>query len=325
MRNFKRVLITGISGSGGSYLAEQILERNPNISIHGITRWHSTTTVNNLRKIANKVQIYECDLCDLSSVIRTLEISNPDLIFNLASHANVRACFDTPITVVQNNILSTLNLLEAIRLVKLNPLLVHCSTSEVYGQVDKSQIPINENCPINPVNPYSVSKCTQDQLVYSYGKAYDISAIRTRMFAYINPRRADLFATSWARQIVAIERGEQNILKHGNLESLRTLIDARDAMDCYWNVALFGEIGEAYNLGGKNSLMVGEFLEKLVKYSSVDINCEPDPKLFRPVDITLQVPDTSKYESLCNWEPIYTLEESVEFLLKEVRQIMRPM
>ena len=215
MRNFKRVLITGISGSGGSYLAEQILERNPNISIHGITRWHSTTTANNLRNIANKVQIYECDLCDLSSVIRTLEIAKPDLIFNLASHANVRACFDTPITVVQNNILSTLNLLEAIRLVKLNPLLVHCSTSEVYGQVDKSQIPINENCPINPVNPYSVSKCTQDQLVYSYGKAYDISAIRTRMFAYINPRRADLFATAWARQIVAIERGEKNILKHG--------------------------------------------------------------------------------------------------------------
>ena len=123
MRNFKRVLITGISGSGGSYLAEQILERNHNISIHGITRWHSTTTANNLRKISNKVQVYECDLCDLSSVIRTLEISKPDLIFNLASHANVRACFDTPITVVQNNILSTLNLLEAIRLVKLKPLL----------------------------------------------------------------------------------------------------------------------------------------------------------------------------------------------------------
>ena len=101
--------------------------------------------------------------------------------------------------------------------------------------------------------------------------------------------------------------------------------DARDAMDCYWNVAVFGEIGEAYNLGGKNSLMVGEFLEKLVKYSSVKINCEPDPNLFRPVDITLQVPDTSKYEALCNWEPIYTLEESVEFLLKEVREIMRPM
>ena len=73
MRNFKRVLITGISGSGGSYLAERILNRFPEISIHGISRWHSTTTVNNLRKIKDKISIYECDLCDLSSVIRTFE------------------------------------------------------------------------------------------------------------------------------------------------------------------------------------------------------------------------------------------------------------
>ncbi len=322
MRNFKRVLITGISGSGGSYLAEQIIKNNSDIAIHGLSRWHSTTNLNNLRKIKDKIQIYECDLCDLSSVLRAIKESKPDLIFNMASHANVRACFDTPITVLQNNIFSTLNLLEAIRLSELDPLLVHCSTSEVYGQVEKSQIPINENCAINPVNPYSVSKCTQDQLVYSYGKAYNIRAIRTRMFAYINPRRADLFATSWARQIVSIEKGEQNTLKHGNLKSLRTLIDVRDAMDCYWKVALYGQIGEAYNLGGKNALMVGEFLEKLVKFSTKKINCKPDPKLFRPVDITLQVPDTSKFENICSWKPKYSLEESVDFLLEEVRQIM---
>ncbi len=322
MRNFKRVLITGISGSGGSYLAERILTRFPETSIHGISRWHSTTTINNLRNIQNKINVYECDLCDLSSVIRTLNLAKPDLIFNLASHANVRACFETPLSVVQNNILSTLNLLEAIRITEIKPLLIHCSTSEVYGQVDKNQIPINENCPINPINPYSVSKCSQDQLVFSYGKAYDISAIRTRMFAYINPRRSDLFATSFARQIVLIEMGKAQILRHGNLESLRTLIDVRDAMDCYIDTALYGKIGEAYNLGGKNALLVGDFLKMLIKYSSAKILCEPDPSLFRPVDITLQVPDTSKFEKLNNWRPIYSLEESVEFLLKEVREIM---
>ena len=142
MRTFERVLITGISGSGGSYLAEQILKRLPEISVYGISRWHSTTTNNNLRNIKNKVNLYECDLCDLSSVIRTINTVKPDLIFNLASHANVRACFDTPVSVVQNNILSTLNLLEAIRITEIKPLLIHCSTSEVYGQVDKNQIPI---------------------------------------------------------------------------------------------------------------------------------------------------------------------------------------
>ena len=89
MRNFKKVLITGISGSGGSYLAEQLLERFPEISIHGITRWHSTTTISNLIKIQKKITLYECDLCDLSSVIRTLNTVKPDLIFNLGIHLQI--------------------------------------------------------------------------------------------------------------------------------------------------------------------------------------------------------------------------------------------
>jgi len=116
--------------------------------------------------------------------------------------------------------------------------------------------------------------------------------------------------------------GKEKILKHGNLESLRTLIDARDAMDCYIDVALYGEIGEAYNLGGKHALLVGDFLRMLIKYSSTTIKCEPDPSLFRPVDITLQVPDTRKFENISGWEPIYSLEDSVAFLLEEVREIM---
>ena len=103
---------------------------------------------------------------------------------------------------------------------------------------------------------------------------------------------------------------------------MRTLIDVRDAMDCYIDVALYGKTGEVYNLGGKNALLVGDFLKMLVKLSSSKIHYEPDPKLFRPVDITLQVPDTNKFERLNGWEPIYSLEESVAFLLKEIREIM---
>ena len=106
-RNIKKVLISGISGSGGSYLAEYILQNHPTVTIHGIARWHSTTTTNNLEKIKDRIFVHECDLNDLSSVFRTLREVKPDAIFHLAAHANVKASFDTPNSVLSNNILGT--------------------------------------------------------------------------------------------------------------------------------------------------------------------------------------------------------------------------
>jgi len=177
----KRVLITGISGSGGSYLAEYIVQNHPNTKVYGISRWHSTTAQQNLAQIEDSIKVYECDLNDLSSVVNTLREVKPDGIFHLASHANVRASFTTPLAVLQNNIMGTANLLEGIRLEGLDPVIQLCSTSEVYGQVDPKNVPITEACPINPSSPYAVSKVAQDQLGQVYFLSYGMKVIRTRM------------------------------------------------------------------------------------------------------------------------------------------------
>ncbi|MEK6878775.1 MAG: GDP-mannose 4,6-dehydratase, partial [Nanoarchaeota archaeon] len=118
-KEIKRVLITGITGSGGSYLAEYIVDNHPEVEVHGISRWHSTTTQKNTENIKDKIKIHECDLNDFSSVCRILMKANPDAIFHLASHANVRAAWDTPLGVMQNNIMGTANLLEAVHFLKL--------------------------------------------------------------------------------------------------------------------------------------------------------------------------------------------------------------
>lgn len=207
-RIFKRALITGISGSGGSYLAEHIVNNCKDVEVHGIARWHSTTTSNNLENIINNVKIHECDLNDFSSILNVLKVVKPDVIFHLASHANVRAGFITPLSVIENNVMGTSNLYEAIRSAELDPIIQHCSTSEVYGQVDPLDIPIKESCPLRPTSPYAVSKTTQDHLGFAYWKSYNMKIIRTRMFAYFNPRRSDLFATSFARQVALIEAGK---------------------------------------------------------------------------------------------------------------------
>lgn len=318
-RNITKALITGISGSGGSYLADYIVEYQPQVEVHGIARWHSTTNSKNLSKSIQKIQLHECDLTDFSSVFNTIHTVKPDAIFHIASHANVRAGFITPLAVLQNNIMGTANLFEAIRCANIDPYIQLCSTSEVYGQVDPKYVPIKEDCPINPSSPYAVSKVTQDLLGYTYFRSYGLKVIRTRMFAYINPRRGDLFATAFARQVARIEVGLQKELLHGNLDSVRTLIDVRDAMKAYWDAIVHCEPGEIYNIGGTTTMKVGDFLEVLKKISKVEIPSKVDPNLLRPSDVTLQIPDTSKFQKATNWTPQFSFEESVEFLLNEMR------
>lgn len=313
-RDFRRVLITGIGGSGGSYLAEHILNNHADVEVHGIARWHSTTQ-NNLDHLANKIQLHEADLLDFGSTFLAIKNANPDAIFHLAAHANVRASFDTPASVLNNNILGTSNLLEVVRLMDIKPWIQLCSTSEVYGQVDPKYVPIHEEVPMRPASPYAVSKTAQDLLGWTYYTSYQMQIIRTRMFSYLNPRRVDLFATSFARQVARIEFGLQETLMHGNLDSVRTLIDVRDAMRAYWEALIFCQPGEAYNIGGTTTMKVGEFLDVLKGLASKTIPTSVDPKLLRPADVTLQIPDVSKFHQATKWEPKYSFEESLHHLL----------
>ena len=317
----KRALITGIAGSGGSYLAEYLVN-NQDVEVHGISRWHSTTSNSNLKNVIDKITLHECDLNDLSATIRAIEKAKPDYIFHLAAHANVHVCFSNPIAVLQNNINNTINLFEAIRIVGVDPIIQFCGTSEVYGIVDKKNIPIKESNALDPVNIYAVSKLTQEKIASSYFHSYGMKVIITRMFAYINPRRGDIFSSAFARKIAEIEKGERKYLTHGNLNSIRTLIDVRDAMESYWVACQKCEYGVPYNVGGETVISVGEFLDVLKSKASLPIISTVDKNLLRPVDVTLQVPDVTKFIEAADWKPKYSIEESVEFLLEHYRKIV---
>lgn len=314
-RPIKKALITGAAGSGGSYLAEYIIRHHPQVETHGIVRQHSTTTIDNLKAVRDKIKLHDCDLNDSDAATSVMKNVRPDVIFHLASYANVRKSFDKPQEFLSNNILGTCNLFEAVRLSGINPIIQLCSTSEVYGQVDPKNVPIKEDCPMQPSSPYAVSKTAQDLLGFTYFRSYGMKIIRTRMFAYINPRREDLFATSFAKQVARIEAGLQKELVHGNLDSVRNIIDVRDAMESYWVAAVKCRPGEVYNIGGNTHLTVGEFLELLKKQSRVPIQSRVDPALLRPSDVTLQIPCVDKFTKETGWKPKYRFEESVEHLL----------
>jgi len=308
----KKALITGINGSGATYLAEH-LQTISNIQIQGISRWHTDRKIKS--GVFSKIQMFECDLTDLGSIIRTLEVAQPDYIFHLASNANVKLSFTTPISVFNNNVNGTLNLLEALRILNQKPMIQFCGTSEVYGQVRPDEIPIKESQSIDPVNVYAISKLTQEKLVKSYFRSYDIPCVITRAFGYINPRRPDIFSSAFAKQIVDIENGKQDILYHGNLDSIRTLLDVRDIVEAYWIAAQKCEIGEAYNIGSTVPVRVGDFLEELKRQAKCKIVSKEDPNLLRPVDVTLQIPSVDKFYQKTNWTPKYNLEDSVKLLL----------
>lgn len=318
-----KALISGITGSGASYLAEYLLSQG--VEVHGISRWHSTSSGRNISKIKDKLHLHDCDLTDFSSVLRTLEKVKADYIFHLAAHANVRSCFDNPLAVINNNVNNTINLFEAIRVLKQDPVIQLCGTSECYGLVKPEDTPIKESQPLNPVNIYAVSKLTQEKIALSYFYCYGLKVIVTRMFAYINPRRGDIFSSAFAKQVVDIEKKYTvggNKIYHGNLDSIRTLIDVRDAMRSYWVASQHCKYGEVYNIGGKDTLSVGQFLDVLIAKSFVpNLKKEVNPNLLRPADVTLQVPDITRFQEATNWQQEYSLEDSIKFLLDYYRNI----
>jgi nucleoside-diphosphate-sugar epimerase len=201
----------------------------------------------------------------------------------------------------------------------LSPIILICSTSEVYGAVTKKDIPIKENQRFAPANPYAVSKAFQDLLSQVYFKSFGLKIIITRMFSYTNARRHNLFQTAFANQIVKSEKGELNYLKHGNLNSIRTFVDIDDAMEAYWLAAIKGKIGEIYNIGGNKIISVKIFLKELIKLSNSRIKCIIDKKLLRPQDVTLQIPNVDKFKKDTGWRPKVAFKKSVQKLLNECR------
>lgn len=317
----KNVIITGGAGSGGSYLAEYIVNNHPDWKVWIPVRWHSDSANRNLKTIKDNINIRECDLNDLPSIIRLLQEARPDKIFHMAANANVAVAFKTPLAVLQNNIFSTANLLEAVRIVCPETSFQQCSTSEVCGT--PKTMPITEDHPLTPSNPYAISKLTSEQLSLCYFNSYGIKVIITRAFAYINPRRYDLVATAFAMQVARIEAGLQDILYHGNLESLRAFCDVRDMMEAYWIASEKCMPGIPYNIGDDKPMMVGLLLESLRYKSTVPIISKENPNLLRKTDMTNQIPDVSRFYNQTGWKSKYSFDDSINWLLDECRKVVK--
>ena len=323
-RNEKTALITGITGMVGSHLADYLLKET-DWNIVGMARWRSPldNVVHLLPEInANgRVSLVYADLRDTLSIDRAVEVSNPDYVFHLAAQSFPKTSFDAPLDTMDTNVQGTNRLLEAIR--RYNPTAkVHiCSSSEVFGRVPKHKIPINETCDFHPASPYAISKVGTDLIGRFYAEAYDMCVMTTRMFTHTGPRRGDVFAEStFAKQIALAEYGYiEPTINVGNLKSLRTIADVRDAVRAYYMLLTVNPIpGEYYNIGGSFSIEISELLQHLISLSSLkdELKVVVDPERLRPIDADLQVPDASKFESHTGWKPEISFETTMIDLLE---------
>jgi len=325
----KRALITGITGMVGSHLADFLLKETK-WDIYGMCRWRSPLdNVEHLLDRVNRkdrVSFLYGDLTDYVSLQAAVEACRPDYVFHLAAQSYPLTSFTSPLQTLDTNILGTERLLEALRHAKgIDPFIHVCASSEVFGRVPREKLPINEECSFHPASPYAISKTGTDLVGRFHAQAYKQKVMTTRMFTHTGPRRGDVFAEStFAKQIAMIEEGLiPPVVKTGNLESLRTWSDVRDAVRAYYMLVTVKPVpGEYYNIGGTFSCTVGDMLKHLVSISTSrrKIRVETDPARLRPLDADLQVPDTAKFRKHTGWKPEIPFEKTMKDLMDYWRQ-----
>jgi GDP-mannose 4,6-dehydratase len=322
-----RALITGITGFVGSHLLDFLID-NTDWEIHNLIRWRSPmdNIAQHIDSINRKdrIHLHYGDLNDAKSINSLVFNTNPDFVFHLAGQSYPKTSFDMPVDTLQTNIIGTTNLLEALKSLSPKAHIHVCSSSEVFGRVPKDKLPINEDCAFHPASPYAISKAGVDLLGRHYAEAYGMNVQATRMFTHTGPRRGDVFAeSSFAKQIAMIEAGLQEpVIKVGNLQSLRTFADVRDAVRAYYLLLTANpQPGAVYNIGGDFSCTIEHMLDTLVDLAQLKhVTYETDPDRIRPLDADLQVPDTTKFRNHTGWEPEIVFEQTMLDLLNYWRE-----
>lgn len=315
----KKAFITGISGFAGSYLASYLLEKGFNVG--GTYLFEESL---DLLPDKDNLSLHKINLLDEEKISEALKLEKPDYIFHLAALTSPKKSFENPKDTFINNISAQLNLFQAIKKHNLEESkILIVSSAEVYGLVSRENLPIDEDTPFNPTNPYAVSKLTQDFLGLQYFISDKLRIIRVRPFNHSGPRQAPYFVISaFAKRVAEVEKGKDKIMKVGNLNSKKDFTDVRDMVKAYLLAIEKGEEGEVYNLGSAKSYEISKILDLLLNFSTDKIKTEQDPSLMRPSDNHELVCDYSKFHKLTGWQPEIPIEKTIKDTLDYWRKIV---
>ncbi len=257
------------------------------------------------------------DLGNYEAVYELLAAVRPDYIFHLAAQASVERAWQDPVSTLVNNICIQLNLIQAVIALELDARILVVGSADEYGLVRPAELPITEETPLRPLNPYAVSKITQDYLGYQYHLSHGLHVVRVRPFNHIGPRQGPGFVVpDFAKQIALIEAGLQEpVIRVGNLSASRDFSDVRDIVRGYYLALHAGKPGTVYNLGSGEAHSIEDVLHTLLELSTAAIQVEMEPALMRPSDIPISVCNSSRFRADTGWKPEYSLRESLQAVL----------
>lgn len=300
----RKALITGALGFAGQHLLAE-LERHTSWDLIGLVRGSGATI--------GSERLLVCDLRDADLVNRVIDHHRPDVIFHLAAQSYVPKAFASPADTITNNVTSQVHLLEACRNTGVDPTILIVGSSEVYGQISPDDLPLREDQPFKPVNPYAVSKIAQDMLGLQYFLSYGMRIIRVRPFNHFGPGQSDRFVLStFARQIAEAERGSiEPVVLTGNLDARRDFLDVRDVVRAYRMLVDYGEPGDVYNIASGVAHRIGSLLDRLIAHSTREIEVRGDPARKRPSDIPVVEGDATKLRMATGWEPSIKIDQSL--------------
>ena len=324
----KRVLITGITGQDGSYLAELLLEKG--YEVHGMTRRASLPNTDRIAHLLDKITLHDGDLSDSSSIIRILRLVQPDEVYNLAAQSHVQVSFDVPEYSGDVDALGVLRLLEGIRILGMEKTcrFYQASTSELYGKVE--EVPQKETTPFHPYSPYAIAKQYGYWMVKEYREAYGMFAVNGILFNHESERRGENFVTrKITRAAGRIACGLQDKLQLGNLDSKRDWGYAKDYVECMW-LMLQHERPEDFVIATGVQHTVREFTTLAFAHDGIDLDwqgtgleekgidratgkvlVEVNPAWFRPTDVDNLWGDPTKAKTVLGWNPQKTSYEQL--------------
>ena len=306
----KKALITGINGQDGSYLAEFLLDKG--YEVFGTLKRNSVAENQTARldNVYDKIKLFYADLTDLSSLISVIQQTQPDEIYNLAAQSHVRISFDQPIYTAQVTGIGTLNMLEAVRLIKPDAKIYQASSSEMFGNSIDSDGFQRETTPMNPVSPYGCAKVYSYNICRNYRNSYNMFISNGILFNHESPRRGTNFVTNKVvKEAVKIKKGLSNKLSLGNLDATRDWGHAKDYVEAMWRILQLEEPND-YVCATGISHTVRELCEYVFTKLDLDYNdyVVMDKKFLRPEELHDLKGDPSKLKQHTDWTTEYTFE-----------------
>lgn len=313
--NEKKVLITGISGFAGSHLAEQLIDLG--CEVHGTIRRHAVPMHENIEHLRGKIFLHEADITSTERILGIFEKIRPNAVFHLAAESFVPTSFREPVRVSNNNIEGTLNIFEAARRNDndLESIHVACS-SEQYGLVDPSEVPVIEDLKRNPFRPrsvYGITKVATEQIAWLYHNSYNVPSIITRGFNHEGPRRGIQFVTSVIhRQIVEILNGQSDKIVIGNPNSIRDFTHVKDTVNAYILVSEKKKYGEPYNVCSGKGITIADYIKLASKIFDISSDVFVDPTRMRPSEVPLLIGKNDKIVKDTGWRPTRSIIDIIK-------------